>query len=95
MSQAQTFQKPYMFQHTVTSAEASATTLDIQISPVSNDERDLIFIVGVVSSAGVEKTGFSTTYSKTTGKLTVANASDATLVTGDIVTVLANLGVLA
>lgn len=95
MAQASTYQKPVMFVHTVTAAEGSADTLDIQVLPdemIGINTDDFIFIVKLLTSAGVERATPTATYSKTTGKLTVAHAS---MDTADIVTVAGVFGTIA
>jgi hypothetical protein len=51
--------------------------------------KDWLWIVQVRTSAGIEKTGFKTTFDKDTGLLTIADEGSAELAADDIITVIA------
>lgn len=79
--------------HTVTSGEATATTLDFYIA--SGGSRDDFQFVSSVKRSGVPIGGFDFSYASGTGFMTVANSGAGTLTTGDIVTVIGSFGNLA
>lgn len=93
--QAQVFQKPFMVQHTVTTAEGTADSATIQILPDEmigvNTTDGLIFILAGRTSAGLQLTGLTAVYSRTTGILTVTG----TLTAADVLTVVCQFGVIS
>lgn len=90
------YRKPFVYRKTVTAAEATATTCFIDIAigalPASyggSPANDTFYgVCQVKTSAGVEIPGFKTTYSKTTGKLTIDNNAPAVLAANMVITVI-------
>lgn len=66
---------------------------NIQVVDVPPTDLDFIFDCQVRSSAGLEKTGFYFTFSKTTGLFTVTD-NTASLANGDVVTLVGDFGVI-
>lgn len=93
MAQAKTYQKPVMFQHIATSAEGTADSLTIQVLPdemIGVNTDDFIFICKGRTTAGLELSGLTAVYSKTTGLVTVTG----TITTADVITLIGVFGTI-
>ena len=86
-----TFQRPISLIHNVTNAEATANEVDLTVVDVSSGDvtDDFLFVyqVKTVTTNADRTAGFAGTYSKTTGKVKIADSGAADLASGDIVTV--------
>lgn len=82
-----TWKRSGTYVHTVTSGEANANTLDLNIASGSAPTNDLYFL-GQVRRAGVDIPGFDFDYTSGTGLLTVADAGSADLTEDDVIVIM-------
>jgi len=86
---AKSYRDIITFEDTVTSAEASANAIVINLyDPTEYVTIADISFIWQVRRSGVDIPGFTASFSTTTGSITIGDAGSANLTAGDIITVL-------